>query len=422
MRKICVIMGGVMPVPAVCGGAIETLITSIAKQYSSEDGFALTICSVYHPEAVKAAKQYPAVRFFWTHTRSVKNLFLHAIFLGVRMTTGKCIRSMQRHYNEIAELFQREKFDLIIAEGGDTQAIIDIAKGYHRDQFVNHVHIHYLPPENIVKNYGHVIGVSEFVTKEYLKVCQMPVRAHVLKNAINVELFSTAVSDARKSSLRKKLGLSETDFVILYVGRIMEIKGVLELMQAVTSLEDKQIKLLIMGSANAGKRSFSAYERKVRKLSAQNKNRIIFTGYVDNAEVYQYASVADVQCVPTLREEAAGLVVIEAMAEGIPTIVTNSGGMIEYVNEDTTLIVERDNIVEKLKTAICYMKGHPEERKRMSERARILSKQYDESAYYQNFCQLIREILNENAQNGRDVFLSGERDRGTDEMGIVMGG
>ena len=422
MRKICVIMGGVMPVPAVCGGAIETLITSIAKQYSSEDGFALTICSVYHPEAVKAATQYPAVRFFWTHTRSVKNLFLHAIFLGVRMTTGKCIRSMQRHYNEIAELFQREKFDLIIAEGGDTQAIIDIAKGYHRDQFVNHVHIHYLPPENIVKNYGHVIGVSEFVTKEYLKVCQMPVRAHVLKNAINVELFSTAVSDARKSSLREKLGLSETDFVILYVGRIMEIKGVLELMQAVTSLEDKQIKLLIMGSANAGKRSFSAYERKVRKLSAQNKNRIIFTGYVDNAEVYQYASVADVQCVPTLREEAAGLVVIEAMAEGIPTIVTNSGGMIEYVNEDTTLIVERDNIVEKLKTAICYMKGHPEERKRMSERARILSKQYDESAYYQNFCQLIREILNENAQNGRDVFLSGERDRGTDEMGIVMGG
>ena len=422
MRKICVIMGGVMPVPAVCGGAIETLITSIAKQYSSEDGFALTICSVYHPEAVKAATQYPAVRFFWTHTRSVKNLFLHAIFLGVRMTTGKCIRSMQRHYNEIAELFQREKFDLIIAEGGDTQAIIDIAKGYHRDQFVNHVHIHYLPPENVVKNYGHVIGVSEFVTKEYLKVCQMPVRVHVLKNAINVELFSTAVSDTKKRSIRKKLGLSETDFVILYVGRIMEIKGVLELMQAVTSLEDKQIKLLIMGSANAGKRSFSAYERKVRKLSAQNKNRIIFTGYVDNSEVYQYASVADVQCMPTLIEEAAGLVLLEAMAEGLPLIAAKSEGAMEYIDNSTALVIERENIVENLKTAICHMKGHPEERKRMSERARILSKQYDESAYYQNFCQLIREILNENAQNGRDVFLSGERDRGTDEMGIVMGG
>ena len=37
MRKICVIMGGVLPVPAVCGGAIETLVTSIAKKYKMED-------------------------------------------------------------------------------------------------------------------------------------------------------------------------------------------------------------------------------------------------------------------------------------------------------------------------------------------------------------------------------------------------
>ena len=150
MRKVCVIMGGVMPVPAVCGGAIETLVTSIAKEYSRKDGFELTICSVYHPEAVKAASQYPEVRFFWTHTRKIKYVFMHAIFLGIRMITGKSIRALQRHYNEIAELLQKEKFDLVIAEGGDTQAIIDVAKGYHRDQFVNHIHIHYLPSENIV--------------------------------------------------------------------------------------------------------------------------------------------------------------------------------------------------------------------------------------------------------------------------------
>ena len=36
MCKICVVMGGVMPVPAVCGGAIETLVTSIVKKYSSK--------------------------------------------------------------------------------------------------------------------------------------------------------------------------------------------------------------------------------------------------------------------------------------------------------------------------------------------------------------------------------------------------
>lgn len=393
MRKICVIMGGVMPVPAVCGGAIETLVTSIVKKYSRKDGFQLTICSVYHPEAVKVAKQYPDVRFFWTHTRNIKYMFMHAIFLGIRMTTGKCIRPLQRHYNEIAELFQKEKFDLIIAEGGDTQAIIDVAKGYSRDQFANHIHIHYIPPENIVKNYGHVIGVSEFVTKEYLKACTMPVQAHVLKNAIDVKRFSRSVSEEQKRSIRKKLGLSEKDFVILYVGRILEVKGVIELMQAVTSLEDKHIKLLIIGSANSGKWSFSSYERKVKKLSEQNKDRIIFTGYVDNLEVYKYASVADIQCVPTLVEEAAGLVLIEAMAEGLPLIVTKSGGVMEYVGKDTVLIIERENIVENLKRAIYYMKEHPEIRKQMAENAKIQSKQYDEAIYYKNFFEMIFGIM-----------------------------
>lgn len=370
MRKICVIMGGVMPVPAVCGGAIETLVTSIVKKYSRKDGFQLTICSVYHPDAVKVAKQYPDVRFFWTHTRSIKYMFMHAIFLGVRMTTGKCIRPLQRHYNEIAELFQKEKFDLIIAEGGDTQAIIDIAKGHRRDQFANHIHIHYIPPENIVKNYGHVIGVSEFVTKEYLKACTMPVQAHVLKNAIDVKRFSRSVSEEQKRSIRKKLGLSEKDFVVLYVGRILEVKGVLELMQAVTSLEDEHIKLLILGSANSGKWSFSSYERKVKKLSEQNKDRIIFTGYVDNTEVYKYASVANVQCVPSLWEEAAGLVVLEAMAAELPMIVSDSGGMIEYVNRDAALVIERESIIENLKKTIYYMKENPEIRKQMAENAK----------------------------------------------------
>ena len=399
MRKICVIMGGVMPVPAVCGGAIEILVTSIAKKYSKEDGFQLTICSVYDPMAVEISKKYPEVQFFWTHTRNIKYLFMHAIFFGVRMITGKSIRPLQRHYNEIAELFKKEKFDLIIAEGGDTQAIIDIAKGYNREQFANHIHIHYLPPENIVENYGHVIGVSEFVTEEYLKVCKMPVKPHVLKNAIDLNKFSRKVSEKDKRDIRKKLGLKKEDFVVLYVGRIMEIKGVLELMQAVTGLEDKNIKLLIMGGANSGKWTYSAYEKKVKKHAEENKDKIIFTGYIDNPEVYKYASIADIQCVPTLVEEAAGLVLLEAMAEGLPLIVTRSGGIMEYVDEDTALIIERENIVDNLKNAIYYSKEHPGVLKQMSEKSKTQSMKYDESFYYKNFVEIVNKIMRENKEN-----------------------
>lgn len=398
MLNICVIMGGVMPVPAVCGGAIETLVTSIVKKYSIKDGFKLTVCSVYHPEAVKAAKQYPDVRFFWTHTRNIKYMFMHSIFLCVRMITGKCVRPLQRHYNEIAELFKKEKFDLIIAEGGDTQAITEIAKGYRREQFANHIHIHYLPPKNIAENYGHMIGVSEFVTKEYLNACKVPVKAHTLKNAIDTDKFNKKVAEEERKNIREKLGLDEQDFVILYVGRIMEIKGVIELIEAVIRLKDKHIKLMIMGSANSGKYAFSPYERKVKKLAEENSERIIFTGYVDNNEVYKYAAAADVQCLPTLVEEAAPLVVLEAMAEGLPLIVTKSGGVSEYIDDSTALIIEKENVSENLKRAICYMKENPEVRTRMSENAKIQSEQYNESTYYKNFVETVYEIAEENKE------------------------
>lgn len=399
MYNIGIIMGGVMPVPAVCGGAIETLITSIVKKYSKKDGFRLTIFSVYHKDAVEEAKKYPEVRFVWTHTNTFKNLAKHAIFLAVRELTGKTIRVLQRHYNEIAPVIQNEKFDLLITEGGDEKAVIDIAKGYKREQLVFHSHIHYIPTEEVVKGYGHMIGVSEFVVREYEKACQIPVNTHVLKNAIDVEQFSRNVSEEQKRKIRKKLGVSEEDFVILYVGRIMEIKGILELIQAVTSLKDKHVKLLIMGSANSGKWAFSPYEKKVKKLSKQNKDRILYTGYVDNSEIYQYASVADVQCLPTLIEEAAPLVIVEAMAEGLPLIVTNSGGVMEYVDWDTAFIIERDNIVDNLRRAICYMKDHPEVRKKMSENEKKESKKYDELVYYNNFIELINSIIDANEEN-----------------------
>lgn len=395
MYNIGIIMGGVMPVPAVCGGAIETLITSIVKKYSKEDGFRLTIFSVYHKEAVEAAKKYPYVRFVWTHTNTFWNLAKHAVFLAVRELTGKTIRVLQRHYNEIAPVIQNEKFDLLIVEGGDEKAVIDIAKGYTREQLVFHAHIHFIPKEEVVKGYGHMIGVSEFVVREYEKACKIPVDTHVLRNAIDLDKFNKIISEEERKKLRKKLGLQEDDFVVLYVGRLIQVKGILELMQAVLSIDDEHIKLLCIGSANFGKWAFSSYERKVKKLAKDNSERIIFTGYIDNGELYKYSLLADVQCVPSLWEEAAGLVVVEAMAEGIPTIVTNSGGMREYINENTTLIVEREDIVTNLKKEIMHLKEYPEVRRQMAENAKVQSEKYDETIYYRDFVEIIDEIKGE---------------------------
>lgn len=398
MYQIGIIMGGVMPVPAVCGGAIETLITSVVKRYAKEDGLQLTVFSVYHKDAAKAAKKYPEVRFVWTHTNTFWNLAKHAVFMAVRALCGKTIRVLQRHYNEIAPVITSEKFDLLIVEGGDEQAVIDIAKGYRREQLVFHAHIHYIPNGEIVKGFGHMIGVSEFVTREYLNACKIPVKAHILKNAIDTEKFNKEITPAERKAFREKLGLSQEDFVILYVGRIIPIKGVLELMETVIGLTDQHIKLLITGSANFGKRAFSPYAIKVRRLAKENRDRILFTGYVDNSEIYQYAAAADVQCMPSLWQEAAGLVALEAMAEGLPLIVTKSGGVTEYVDDSTAVIIEKENIRENLKKAICDMREHPEVRAQMSKKQKIQSEKYGEAAYYKNFVKTVYDIIEQNRE------------------------
>ena len=99
-----------------------------------------------------------------------------------------------------------------------------------------------------------------------------------------------------------------------------------------------------------------------------------------------------------MAEEAAGLVILEAMTEGLPLIVTKSGGVTEYIDDTTALIVERDGIVENLKNAICYLKDNPELRNQMSKNAKIQSKKYGEETYYKNFVKIVYEIIDENRE------------------------
>ena len=120
---------------------------------------------------------------------------------------------------------------------------------------------------------------------------------------------------------------------------------------------------------------------------------------MDNSEVYKYAATADVQCLPTLVEEAAGLVILEAMAEGLPLIVTKSGGVTEYVDDSTALSIEKENVAENLKRAILYMKENPEVRRQMSENGKIQSRKYDEQVYYTDFVKTVYEIEQDNRKN-----------------------
>lgn len=96
----------------------------------------------------------------------------------------------------------------------------------------------------------------------------------------------------------------------------------------------------------------------------QDTDRIRFTGYIENAELYQYYQCADMQVVPSMWEEAAGLVAIEGMLSGLPLVVTKSGGLVEYAPKEVAMQIERNGIVENLKMAIETVMYNPVERRK----------------------------------------------------------
>lgn len=400
LLKVCLILPDAFPVPAVCGGAIETLVTSLIKYNNKNKKLDLTICSRYHSEAKLLVEKMNCeyTHFLWTNPEKLKNKIKYFIFRVYRKIFKKEINRLRLHYGEISDFINnaKEKFDLIITEGGDYKTVADICLDkYTPKDLAIHVHHHYIPSIDVCNKYGNVIGVSKFVTEEYLNsFSSTDIRSFILKNSIDINKFNKSLIKREQIELRKKLGFSEKDFIILYVGRIIDVKGIKELIKTIITLRDESVKLLIIGSPNFSEETKSDYLDEVNNLVNQNRDKIKFTGYIENKNIFMYQSIANIQCVPSVWEEAAGLVVLESMAAGLPTIVTNSGGMVEYANKDTSIIVDKENnLVENLSKAVIELKNDNSRIKKMSLASKEHVKQYDEINYYNKFVKIINDIV-----------------------------
>lgn len=122
---------------------------------------------------------------------------------------------------------------------------------------------------------------------------------------------------------------------ILCVGRINSRKNIPNLLKALHSLHNKEIKLVLVGNTEWKKDNIETL-LKQKNIS----NRIIQTGSVSNEELAAIYTNAYIFCFPSF-EEAFGLPPLEAMASGIPVVVSNTSSLPEvcgdaaiYVNAD----------------------------------------------------------------------------------------
>lgn len=248
------------------------------------------------------------------------------------------------HY-DIKKIMKSVTADAVIVEHGIYKHFSFLRKKYRSEQLYLHLHgTGPMPDKATKRTFGNIICTSRYIENYYKPVFKKyRTKFQVCLNGIDDTIFQRRISSEERNSLRKKYGVRNDDLLVVYCGRLVKEKGVKEVVRAVIDTKDHRIKLMVVGGSNFKDSKVTPYVKELQQLVDGHEDRIFFTGYVSNKELYKYYQAADLQVVCSLCEEAAGLVCIEGMLSGLPLLVTDSGGIPEYLPEKSCDILLKRN-------------------------------------------------------------------------------
>jgi glycosyltransferase involved in cell wall biosynthesis len=186
--------------------------------------------------------------------------------------------------------------------------------------------------------------------------------AEVIYNGFNPERFQSG--EGQDPGMRMRFGFSPSDFVLVYAGRLIGLKGIKFLLRAISRVPERlPLKVLIVGEGEEE----AALKELGRGLGIDKK--IAFTGFVPHYEIPAYLQCANLAVYPSLADEAFGLSICEAMACALPVIATRVGGIPELIEDEKTgfLVEPRDEIA--LANRIEKLLRNPAEAKEVGRRA-----------------------------------------------------
>ncbi len=387
-----------LPVPAVQGGAIETLTTMLLEQNEKEQKFHFVIISPNGKRKVHSKTEYRFADIYYLPAPKNKNKmqeFFAKVYIKIGLYFSKLFPRVEKYYRQAYKIVKKTKADFVIAEGVQPRECIIFSQRLGKERVALHLHHHFARQEEWDNIFGKYIAVSSFIEDEWEKGFAKQDNVYLWRNCVDVSLFDRRITPQEREKMREGFGFQSKNYVVLFCGRIVKEKGVKELIHAVLSIKDENVKLLIAGSSNFAQGNSGEYAEEVEKLVEENKERIRYTGYLPNHELYKYYQCADIQVIPSLCEEAAGLVALEGALSGLPLIITRSGGMVEYVDEGYTEIVEKDTEVSKhIQEKIEFLRVNPKRCEEMEEKACIYARKYSAEYYYQQFSEMMREWIN----------------------------
>jgi glycosyltransferase involved in cell wall biosynthesis len=246
---------------------------------------------------------------------------------------------------------------------------------------------------HVYKNADAIVTYGEHVRTYLLEQGVPAEKIFCAPHAIDNDLYSQVVPGEKLRELRRKLALSERDRVVLYLGRLEEVKGLDYLVRAFHELNRPDTRLVIAGEGGEGE--------SLRQLAAdlQIGDRVRFAGYVPPSEAPGYYASAEVLVLPSVTvptgKETWGLVVNEAMNQGVPVIGTSAvgaaaGGLLQD-GINGLIVPERDS--SALAGALQRVLDSPELRDRLSRNARERIATWDNERMVLGFRNAVDYVL-----------------------------
>lgn len=179
----------------------------------------------------------------------------------------------------------------------------------------------------MIKRCDRFVCVAEHSLRTLFKISDIDkTKCQIINNALEDEYRE--ISPLRRKKLKDKWWIPEDTKIILFVGRLDEVKGVGPLLQAFKELlkSNSKVHLLLAGDGN-----YSHWFTE----AAECCTKITFTGRLAKKKIKELYQIADIGVIPSIHEEF-GLVAIEMMMYKLPIVGGDTGGLSEIIVDNVT--------------------------------------------------------------------------------------
>lgn len=263
---------------------------------------------------------------------------------------------------KLVEIIKTEKIDIVHARSRAPAWPAHAAAKATGRPFLTTYHGIYNARSKTKKRYNAIMAKGNRVIANSMFTRDHIVKTHgtdpsiirVIPRGVDLNVFDPSkVSTNETTEIRKSWNIADEQKVLLLSGRLTRWKGQSVAIEALTSLPEKWI-LVMMGDAQGRHNYVTELLSLASKLSVQD--RIRMPGHSDNVPAALVAS--DIVIAPSIEPEAFGRTVIEAQAMGRIVIAAAHGGPMETVKPGSTgLLADPDNaddLCDKIKEAISW--------------------------------------------------------------------